>query len=51
MFKVDMVSKKTFLKDTHKEKAPSNKTPVLTKSMNMGIWVAGRSNQLFVIGS
>ena len=51
MFKVDMVSKKAFLKDAQKEKAPSNKTPVLTKSMNMGIWVAGRSNQLFVIGS
>ena len=26
----------TFFKDTHREKAPSNKTPVLTKSMNMG---------------
>ena len=51
MFKVDMVSKKTFLKDAQKEKAPSNKTPVLTKSMNMGIWVVGRSNHLFVIGS
>ena len=26
-----------FLKDTHREKAPSNKTPALTKSTNMGI--------------
>ena len=25
------------LKDTHWEKAPSNKTPALTKSTNMGI--------------
>ena len=23
--------------DTHKEKVPSNKTPALTKSMNIGI--------------
>ena len=36
------------LKDTHKEKAPSNKTPALTKSANMGIWVVGTSNQLFI---
>ena len=26
-------------KDTHRKKAPSNKIPVLMKSMNMGIWV------------
>ena len=39
------------IKDTHREKAPSNKTPALTKSMNMGIWVIGTSNQLFVRGS
>ena len=32
------------LKDTHREKAPSNKTPPLTKSMNMDIWVVGTSN-------
>ena len=25
------------LKDTHRQKAPSNKTPALTKSMNMDI--------------
>ena len=33
------------------EKAPSNKTPALTKSKNMGIWFVGTSNQLFVKGS
>ena len=37
--------------DTHREKAPSNKTPALTKSTNMDIWVVGTSNQLFVRGS
>ena len=31
-----------------REKAPSNKIPALTKSMNMGIWVVGISNQLFI---
>ena len=34
------------LKDTHREKAFSNKTPALTESMNMDIWVVGNSNQL-----
>ena len=29
------------VKDTHREKASSNKTPALT---NMGIWVVGTSN-------
>ena len=37
--------------DTHREKAPSNKTPALTKSMNMEIWVVGTSNQLFIRSS
>ena len=36
------------LKDTHRDKAPSNKSPVLTKSMNMDGWVVGASDQLFV---
>ena len=40
-----------FLKDTHREKAPSNGTPALTKSTNMGIWVVGTTNQLFIRGS
>ena len=35
------------IKDTHREKALLNKTPVLTKNRNMGIWVVGTSNQLF----
>ena len=30
---------------------PSNKTPPLTKSTNMGILVVGISNQLFIRGS
>ena len=38
-------------KDTHREKAPSNKTPVLSESMNMNIWVVGTLNQLFIKGS
>ena len=25
-------------KDTHREKAPSSKTPALTKGINLGIW-------------
>ena len=33
------------------EKTPSNKTPMLPKIMNMDIWVAGTSNQLFIRGS
>ena len=28
-------------KDTHREKAPSNKTPSLTKRKNMDIWFVG----------
>ena len=39
------------IKDTHKEKAPSNKTPALTKSMDMDIWVVGTSNQVVLRGS
>ena len=42
---------KISFKDIHSVKAPSNKTPSLTKSTNMGIWVVGTSNQLFVRGS
>ena len=40
-----------FLKDTQKEKVPSNKTPAITKSMNMDILVVGTSNQLFARNS
>ena len=33
------------------KKTPSNKTPALTKSMNMDIWVIGTSTQHFRRGS
>ena len=39
------------IKDNHREKAPSNETPALTKGANLGIWVVGTSNQLFIKGS
>ena len=39
------------IKDTHREKALSNKTLALTKSTNMVVWVADTSNQLFIRGS
>ena len=39
------------LKDAHREKAPSNKTPGLRKNTNMGVWVVGTLNQLFIRGS
>ena len=42
---------KELIKDTHRVKVPSNKTPALTKSMNMSICVVGTSNQLFRRGS
>ena len=35
----------------HKEKAPSNKTQGFTKSTNLGIWVVGTINQLFISDS
>ena len=35
------------LKDIDKEKAPSNKTPVLTKSMTIKIWVVGNIKSSF----
>ena len=41
---------KIFL-NSHREKAPSNETPALTKSTNMDIWVVGTTNQLFIRGS
>ena len=46
-----MFYKIVVLKDTHREKAPLNKTPALTKSTNMGIWVVGTTNPLFKGGS
>ena len=38
-------------KDTHKEKAQSNKTPAFGKNTNMGIWAVGTINQLVIRGS
>ena len=35
-------------KDTHREKALSNKTPALSKSSNICIYVVGTSKQLFI---
>ena len=40
-----------WLKDTHREKAQSNKTAALKTSTNIGIWVVGTSNQLLTRGS
>ena len=37
------------LNDTHREKAPSDKTPAVLKNMN--IWVVDTLNQLFIRGS
>ena len=39
------------VKDTHREKAPSNKAQAFAKSMNMYIWVVGKLNLIFVRGS
>ena len=50
-FRISVSSLFSFLKDTHREKAPSNKTPTLSKNMNIDIWVVGTSNQLFIRGS
>ena len=46
-----MIKHKNTLKDTHRGKAPSNKTPTLRKSTNMGVWAVGTLNQLFIRGS
>ena len=37
--------------DTHREKAPSKKTPAPRKSTNMVVWAVGTLNQLFIRGS
>ena len=39
------------LKETQRGKVPSNKTPALSKSMNMNIWVVDISNLPFIRGS
>ena len=45
------LQERIMLKDTHREKAPSNKTLALTKSMNTDIQVIGTSNQIFIRSS
>ena len=50
-FKILEYVKKCFFKDTHSEKAPSNKTSALRKSTNKGVWAIGTLNQLFIRGS
>ena len=45
MIEIDTI---ILVKDTHREKAPSNKTPALRKSTNMDVWAAGTLNQLFI---
>ena len=37
-------------KDIHREKAPLNKMPELTKIRNVSIWVIATSNQLYIRG-
>ena len=41
--------KELHLKDIHREKAPSNKTPALMKSMNMDIWGVDTPNPTEII--
>lgn len=38
-------------KDTQREKSRPGRTPGLTKSLNMNIWIVGAVNQLFKGGS
>ena len=37
------------LKNTHREKAQSNKTPALRRSTNMGVWTVGTLNLFEVL--
>ena len=48
---VVLILKIDSFKDTQMAKEPSNNTPVLTKSTNMGIWVGGTWHQPFIRGS
>ena len=51
MIKRNLDNNNDNIMDTHREKAPSNKTPALTKSMNTDIWVVHTSKKPFVRGS
>ena len=48
--KTQFSGKKSIVKDTHRKKAPINKAPALTESINKNIWAVGTSNQLFMRG-
>ena len=48
MCRKDREKDHVLFRDTHMEKAPSNETPSLTKSTNIGIWVVSTTNQLFI---
>ena len=39
------------LKDTNREKAPSNESRATRKSTNISVWAVGTLNQLFIRGS
>ena len=51
VFFLSVIFRYCSFKGTLAEKTPSNKTAMPAKSTNMGIWVVGTSNQLFIIGS
>ena len=40
-----------YIKDTHSENKPSNKTQMLAKSMNLEIWSISTLNKLLMWGS
>ena len=44
-------SSQGYLKGTCREKAPSNKTAVLSRNMNIDIWIVGTSIQFFIRSS
>ena len=46
--KLQFLTFSTSFNDTHREKAPSNETRALTKSMDMDIWVVATSSHFFV---
>ena len=48
MCRKDREKDHVLFRDTHMEKAPSNETPSLTKSTNIGIWVVSTTNQLVI---
>ena len=44
-------ARKVMIKNTHREKALSNKTLAVRKSTIMGVWAVDTSDQLFIRGS